>query len=318
MKIIFNRAYKNSNKKSFESLINRNYKIHPFFKNKLFKKIYIIIYYLLFQRKSQQVVKSIDGIKNYLYHLEKKRDLEINDLRTLIINNSFVTQTQNIITVDTEHKVAEFSPDHINPTGTKDDDTRCPAFATKINNFFGKRINYLDIGCSSGGLVYDFIERKNFSVGIEGSNFSKLAQRSFWKIIPNNLFTADITKEFKIKKDGKMIKFDCITSFEVLEHIDSKDLDMIMKNVDNHLNENGIFLGSIGTKPSFASNGTPLHLTVWEPEKWMEYLTKYFDISTDINFTFDEFPRGTGNGYKDPDYRTSQIGFHYLLKKKSS
>ena len=102
-----------------------------------------------------------------------------------------------------------------------------------------------------------------------------------------------------------------------MEHIETKDLDQVMKNVDYHLNENGIFLGSIGTAVSFASNGVPLHLTVWEPEKWMEYLTKYFDVCNDISFSFDEFPRGTGNGYMDPDFRTSPIGFHFFLKKKN-
>ena len=81
------------------------------------------------------------------------------------------------IVVETSFQVAN-DLDHINPTGTKEDDTRCPAFG-KINNFFKKKINYLDLGCASGGLVYDFIEKDNFGVGIEGSDFSKISQRSF-------------------------------------------------------------------------------------------------------------------------------------------
>ena len=319
MKVLFNTSYKKNFKKTLKNTVfHQTDKIPLFLKNKLFKKIFTFTYKILYKRRSQQLTESIIGLRNYLYHLEKKRDLEINDLRSLIINNPLNVESKNNIVVETDYNVAEDSPDHLNPTGTKEDDTRCPAFATKINNFFGKKINYLDLGCSSGGLVYDFIERQNFGVGIEGSDFSKNAQRSFWKIIPNNLFTADITKKFEVKKDGKSVKFDCISSFEVMEHIETKDLDQVMKNVDYHLNENGIFLGSIGTAVSFSSNGVPLHLTVWEPEKWMEYLTKYFDVCNDIGFSFDEFPRGTGNGYMDPDFRTSPIGFHFFLKKKKN
>ena len=317
MNIQFNKSYEKAKKKSFKNIIfYQTEKIPSFLKNKFFKKIFIMIFNLLYRNKSQNLLNSINDLKKYLFQLEKKRDREINDLRFLIIKNKNISYEEQNLTVETSFKIAKDSPDHINPTGTKEDDTRCPAFVTKINNFFEKKINYLDIGCASGGLVYDFIEKNNFGVGIEGSDFSKLSQRSFWKIIPNNLFTADITKKFEIKKEGKLIKFDCISSFEVLEHIDSKYLDQVMTNVDRHLAENGIFIGSIGTAESFASNGVPLHLTVWKPEKWLKYLTKYFDLSEDINFSFDEFPRGTGNGYMDPDFRISPIGFHYFLKKK--
>ena len=317
MRVLFNKSYDEVQSNTF--INNFNYKakkLPPIIReNLLLKKIYSAIFTLLFKRKSQILIKSIVGLREYLYHLEKKRDLEINDLRSLILKNEKYHQEKNL-EVETLYKVATESPDHINPTGTKEDDTRCPAFVTKINNFFGKKINYLDIGCSSGGLVYDFIEKNNFAVGIEGSDFSKLSQRSFWKIIPDNLFTADITKKFEIKNNKEIVKFNCISAFEVLEHIETEDLDQVMKNINTHLDNDGIFLGSIGTSVSFATNGTPLHLTVWEPKKWMDYLNKYFKESKELDFTFDEFPRGTGNGYMDPDFTKNPIGFHFFLRKK--
>ena len=134
MKILFNTSYKKNLKKTLKNIVfHQTDKIPSFLKNKLFKKIFSSTYNILYKRNSQQLIGSIKGIREYLYHLEKKRDLEINDLRTLIMKNSLNIEPKNNIVVETDYKVAEDSPDHINPTGTKEDDTRCPAFATKIS-----------------------------------------------------------------------------------------------------------------------------------------------------------------------------------------
>lgn len=305
MKIKFNQSYE-----------KKKLSIPAFLENNFIKQIYSFFYKLIYKRDSQLINSNLNNIFKYLNHLEKKRNRELNEIR---YDLSLLTNRHNYkknIELIADSELAESSPDHLHPTGTMEDETRSPMFVSKVIDIFDRKINYLDLGCSSGGLVFDFLEKGNLAVGIEGSDFSKRSERSFWKIIPNNLFTADITKKFKLRIDGKPLKFDCITAFEVSEHIQNKDLDILMDNIENHLNEDGIFLGSIGTKPSYSSDGVPLHLTIWDPEQWVDYLSNRFDTNPNLDFNFHEFPRGTGNGYQDPDFRVSPIGFYFSFKKK--
>jgi uncharacterized membrane protein len=99
MKILFNTSYKNNLKKTIKNVVfHQTDKIPSFLKNKLFKKIFSLTYNILYKRRSQQLKDSIKGLKEYLYHLEKKRDLEINDLRSLIMKNSSNIETKiNIV-----------------------------------------------------------------------------------------------------------------------------------------------------------------------------------------------------------------------------
>ena len=57
-------------------------------------------------------------------------------------------------------------------------------------------MKYMDIGCSGGGFVYQFVTRGVFAVGVEGSDYSKKNKRSEWATIPDYLFTGDVTKPF--------------------------------------------------------------------------------------------------------------------------
>jgi hypothetical protein len=57
----------------------------------------------------------------------------------------------------------------------------------------------MDLGCSGGGLVFDFLLRGHTAVGIEGSDFSQKSQRAEWRLLNQcNLLTADITKPFQV------------------------------------------------------------------------------------------------------------------------
>lgn len=314
MKIEFNKSYEKKEKLSLPLFLKNN--LPSFLKNNFIKQIYSFFYKLINKRDSQLINSKLNNIFNYLYHLEKKRNMELNEIKydLSLLTNRYTHEKK--IELIAKSEIAESSPDHLHPTGTMEDETRSPMFVTKVMDIFNRKLNYLDLGCSSGGLVFDFLEKGNLAIGIEGSDFSKKSQRSFWKIISNNLFVADISKKFEIKVGNERLKFDCITAFEVLEHIETKSLDLLIENIDNHLSDNGIFLGSIGTKPSYSSNGVPLHLTIWSPEKWVDYLCNRFQPNPNLDFNFHEFPRGTGNGYRDPDFRVTPIGFYFSFKKK--
>ena len=66
-----------------------------------------------------------------------------------------------MITLNTNHPVAYDSPDHICPWGTKRDNFTSEGFINETLKFHAQRgkdkINFLDLGCSGGQLVIDYI-----------------------------------------------------------------------------------------------------------------------------------------------------------------
>jgi 2-polyprenyl-3-methyl-5-hydroxy-6-metoxy-1,4-benzoquinol methylase len=160
----------------------------------------------------------------------------------------------------------------------------------------------MDLGCSGGLLVHDFLNRGHFSVGLEGSDFSLKNKRAQWPAIgETNLFTCDISKPFLVVNDNKQVLFDVITAWEVIEHIHPNDLPQFFLNVNNHLKSNGYFLGTISTNVEIINN-VVLHQSVFPESKWkQEILPEYFICET---YNLDYAVR-------------SDIGsFHFLLRKK--
>src|SRR5262249_44912073 len=139
----------------------------------------------------------------------------------------------------------------------KQDNTRLPRFVSACERFFitrgeqPRRLTYLDLGCAGGGLVLDFLLRGHEAFGIEGSDFSLLAQRGEWGLLPGNLFTADITKPFSLNRatDGTPICCDVLSAWEVMEHIADEDLPQLFDNILRHMKQDGFFVGSIATEP---------------------------------------------------------------------
>lgn len=223
----------------------------------------------------------------------------------------------DVSTFTQEHKVSEFtlftsnpialdSRDHIVPGGTMMDDTRNESFVHKVIELFVKRYNrpfaYLDLGCSSGGLVEDVLglaleyDHPVTAVGLEGSDYSLARGRGGWNQdsgIPNNLFTCDITKPFTlcssrvlkacqprqpycgpIFSDGISLgqaqrtypfRFDVVTAWEVMEHIaEGESLDCLVKNVLNHLMPDGIWMMSVSSSAGYH------HRTVRGPDWWFD------------------------------------------------
>lgn len=183
--------------------------------------------------------------------------------------------------IKTEHPVAYDSPDHLCPWGTARDNSTDYGFILEIESFFnGKKIKTLDIGCSGGQLTIDFHNRGHEAIGIEGSDYSVVNQRANWPQYHNNLlFTCDATKPYEVldEKEEKLVKFDLITAWEVVEHIHEKDFEMFFENILSHLKEDGIFCASINPYED-TRDGFDIHQSVFDQEKWYSILKKFFVV----------------------------------------
>lgn len=190
--------------------------------------------------------------------------------------------------VITKYPVAVDSPDHLYPWGTSADNSTSIGFIEEIENYFlNEKISFLDIGCSGGQLVVDFFERGHTSVGIEGSNFSVVNERANWPKYHNKcLFTCDASKQYEITNDNdEIIKFDCISSWEVIEHIHPDELDQFFSNISKHMHKKSIFVGSISLVSDCHTCGgrtqepVELHQSLFSKEIWVnEILSKYFIV----------------------------------------
>ena len=179
------------------------------------------------------------------------------------------------LSVHTSFPVAYDSNDHIDPKGTKHDNTRKIAFVERTEQLFvDQKIVFADLGCAGGGLVKDFVDRGHSAVGIEGSDYSKVNQRAEWATIPDNLFTADISKPFFITTEENITCCcDLITSWDVLEHIEERKMYGLLSNIYNNLKTNGLFVCSIATFPD-----GPHHVTL-RPKEWWVKIFKEFNLN---------------------------------------
>jgi 2-polyprenyl-3-methyl-5-hydroxy-6-metoxy-1,4-benzoquinol methylase len=243
-------------------------------------------------------------------------EMRLNDLITLRGEQMFERPK---VRIETDHRVAIFSDDHRFPKGTAANDTRYPRFCIRSEQILGPRLRFLDIGCSGGGLVFDFLQRGHFAIGLEGSDYSKLNQRAHWPIIPNHLFTCDATKTFKVVSEagGQIETFDLITAWEVLEHIKEQDLAGFFANVRTHLRPGGLFVASVATfEDRDPETGATWHQTV-KPRPWWEDTVRAFGLMPiDSKFTVADFPRGSGNPTAiDWDAaREPHLGFHLVAQ----
>jgi cyclopropane fatty-acyl-phospholipid synthase-like methyltransferase len=175
-----------------------------------------------------------------------------------------------MVNVITDHPIAYESNDHINPKGTRNDNTKNGAYVRELIRRFGIDMKYMDLGCAGGGFVAQFLNYSVFAIGIDGSDYGPKHRTGEWANIPDNLFTADITKPFSVFEDGKQVEFNAISAFDVLEHINKEDLPQLLNNIYSHLAEGGIFLAGIAT---FADEG--YHVTLESEEWWNNLLRDY-------------------------------------------
>lgn len=218
--------------------------------------------------------------------------------------------------------IALDSDDHLKPWGAAHDNTRHTRFVRSCEQQLGTSISFLDLGCAGGGLVLDFILAGHRAFGIEGSDHPLRAQRAEWRLLKNNLFTADITRPFLIseEKGEAPILFDVISAWEVLEHIADADLPGLFANVKKHLRPGALFVGSIGLVEDHAPTGAQYHRTV-QPAEWWErrFVELGLPMVAEHGFAFEDFARGTGNGPMDPNYRDNpEYGKHFVARMPSA
>ena len=254
------------------------------------------------------------------YQYELKKQNEINDMRyrdiLTLLQFKPRYEADKFIELICEETIAEESIDHLIPHGAANDNTRWPAFVKKCEEHFYPELAYLDLGCSGGGMVFDFALRGHFAMGLEGSDYSKRRLRSEWRTIPNNLFICNIAKPFSIilKKKHEVMRFDVISAWEVLEHLSMKELKELFQNVKNHLKHSGFFIGSVSTQYDGKH-----HVTV-KPKQWWEEVfleNGFVDLSEQQLFIFEDFPRGNGNFNSIINFKQyPEAGFHFVLKLK--
>jgi len=188
---------------------------------------------------------------------------------------------QGVFSRETKYPVAFESPDHIAPKGTAVNNSTNKKFILqmdkKLHGEFGNEtLRMMDLGCSGGQTVADFMKLHWQGVGLEGSDFSLKHRRANWaKFANTHLFTCDITKPYQIKVDGQPAKFHLITAWEVMEHIPTPELDQVFRNVVDHLKVGGYFIASTTETPDI-HQGIELHQTQWNNQQWRDYVAKNF------------------------------------------
>jgi len=185
--------------------------------------------------------------------------------------------------VETKHRVAFESPDHLAPKGTAENNSTNKKFVLHMDEYLRRELkvatntlNFMDLGCSGGQLVADFLKLKWRAVGLEGSDYSLKFKRANWATLANkNLFTCDITKPYQVTLNGKSAEFHLITAWEVMEHIATPDLDVVFTQIRKHLAPGGYFVAST-TETSDIHEGLELHQTQWTNAQWRAYVEKTF------------------------------------------
>lgn len=245
-------------------------------------------------------------------------ETEQNLLLDLLVHAAAARPTQEGYVVETDHPVAAYSDDAIAPRGAASDNSRSPRFVAACERQKPGRLSHMDLGCAGGGLVHDFITRGHTSVGLEGSDFALKEQLGFWRVIPNNLRTCDITKPFIVKSaNGTNAHFDFITAWEVLEHIDEALLPCLLGNIRDHLKDDGHFVASVAQFPDYdAATGHRWHVTLRSRDWWFDCVRAHGlePLSTHA-FETDDFVRGVGRK-GDWDVKLNPMrGFHLVARK---
>jgi len=208
--------------------------------------------------------------------------------------------------VITEYPLALDSPDYqLTLTNTVEggpiiDNSRNHKFNEKLYELYpNQKLYIMDLGCSGGGFIKDCVDDGHFAIGLEGTDYSFKHKRAEWNTIPNNLFTCDVTKPFQVYYNNDKVKFDVITAWEFMEHINEKDLHILFTNIINHLKINGLFICSIST-----CEGPPFHQTIQNQNWWMDEFIKFNLINKKdlVNFFETDF------------VRIDNLSFHMVLQ----
>jgi 2-polyprenyl-3-methyl-5-hydroxy-6-metoxy-1,4-benzoquinol methylase len=228
-----------------------------------------------------------------------------------------------IVILTTQSPLAVSSNDYINPESTLEGDVRPTNFVLDCINILGSQMSCLDLGVGAGGLVYEFVVNDVFAVGLDGSDFCKRYRVGYWPLLVNNLFNCDLTESFQLTSciNSDVFRFDLITMWEVLEHIDEADLAALFKNVVEHLDAEGYFVGSISLLEYVDKSGHPYHVTLRPKAWWADVFSQNGLAMCDYHpFNTNFFCRGVGRNYHDHhNYEMNPAaGFHFVARHLSS
>lgn len=267
-----------------------------------------------------------EEVKKKARYLEKYMDFRFNDLSSLLLQPA--VERWGRIDIETDHPAASDTYDHKSPRDAIEDTTRSPAFLHALERHLGvERLRYLDLGCSAGGLVFDALTRGHLGVGIEGSDVSSRLQRSYWRVCGDFLFTADFTKPFTLTAKKGPLRFHAISLWKTFGHLPEEALSGIFENIDRHLEDNGIIVGSIETvqdtdRQSGAEDRDAMEGLVWWKER---FARSGFEFVENHDFIEDEFARGSHNpqhkfgilrGEGLQPSEQPQSGFHFIARRK--
>lgn len=220
----------------------------------------------------------------------------------LDLSNRRAFNDATMIELKSNYPIALDSNDHINPDSTVEGVSRPTLFVKNCTSVLGEDIKCLDLGAGAAGLVFDFAMNGVFALGVDGSDFCRLNRIGYWPLLPNNLFTCDITKPFHFvsRETQTMLKFNIITMWEVLEHIAENDLPGLFLNIVGHLDERGYFIGSISLLEYVDATGSPYHVTLKPREWWTVKFKEYGLVMLDTHpFNEKFFCRGNGPRFQD-------------------
>ena len=215
------------------------------------------------------------------------------------------------ITLKTDYPIAYDSPDHLMPWGTMRDNSTNTSFINEVLEFFKlnynlDKIKFMDLGCSGGQLVVDFYKKGNIAVGLEGSDYSVKHKRANWPEFHEKiLFTCDVAKPYNVSYNKNQYECNMITAWEVIEHIHPDEMNEFFKNISNHLENFGVFVGSISTKEEIIQ-GHVLHQAVFSEHEWYNKLPEFLE-GTNLkvySYPFQNVVRGDHGS------------FHVLLRKE--
>lgn len=173
----------------------------------------------------------------------------------------------------TNNPIAENSDDYLNPLGTRLDNSTNASFLIYLTMLFqDKELKILDLGCSGGAFVKNAFDMGHEAYGLEGSDYSFNKMRAEWRSIPERLFLCDITKPFYLYEHNteNPVKFDVITAFEVVEHLNIEELKEFALNIKNNLAKGGLVILSVANSSSII-NGIELHKTIRNKRFWLDF-----------------------------------------------
>ena len=226
------------------------------------------------------------------------------------MNKNLQVRKLTKINVECKAKIAYTSWDCKMPLGTRRDNSSNHIFNEKLYRIYGdKQISLLDIGCAGGEFVKEIIDDGHIAVGIDGSDYSKKIHRGAWREVPEFLFTCDVTKPFSIyiSPPKRLMSFDFITAWEVMEHIEKNDMNQFISNIIRHMSPSSIWIMSIANCPSLF-NGVDLHRTKETKDWWIKKFKEFGLIYVDdyVKYFNTQFIRGKYETYKS---------FHIVLCK---